>query len=184
MSKKQILLEFFQARGKGPVEIGDLRAARDEIARRLGPARRTSLSYIASTLRAAGYDVRFEDRFSGPVIPEPYAVRLHGLLEFPHLARAELSLQRLDALFQEYRGAGDAAGMKWVRAVVRKGRLRARSLAANPRLQPAKRQEKQEIANWFQVWLETPELFADWLELRKSSEEFQSLFSGVRNQEE
>ena len=59
---------------------------------------------------------------------------------------------------------------------MKKGKLRARSLAANPRVQAQKRQEKQEIARWFQVWLETPDLFADWLALRKSSDEFHKLF--------
>jgi hypothetical protein len=29
-----------------------------------------------------------------------------------------------------------------------------------------------EIALWFQIWLETPNLFNDWLELRKSSPSF------------
>ena len=61
-------------------------------------------------------------------------------------------------------------------ALVKKGKLRARSLAANPRVQAQKRREKQEIASWFQVWLETPDLFADWLALRKSSDEFLELF--------
>jgi hypothetical protein len=42
---------------------------------------------------------------------------------------------------------------------------------------PEKRREKQEVANWFRVWLETSDLFFDWLELRKQSEEFQRLFS-------
>ena len=53
---------------------------------------------------------------------------------------------------------------------------RGRSLATNPRVQERKRQEKREIANWFQVWLETPDLFADWLALRKSSEGFRTVF--------
>ena len=64
-----------------------------------------------------------------------------------------------------------------VRAVVKKGKLRARSLAAqSARARAQERKEKQEIASWFQVWLETPDLFADWLALRKSSEEFRELF--------
>ena len=60
-----------------------------------------------------------------------------------------------------------ALALQLVRALVKKGKLRARSLAANPRVQAPKRQEKQEIASWFQVWLETPDLFADWLDAAK-----------------
>jgi hypothetical protein len=177
-NKKQILLDFFAAREGKRLEVGDLHAARNELRRQLGPNDRTSLGYIASILREAGYEVRYEDRYSDPVMPEPYATRLKGVLEFHDLASAEQSLLRLDAIFREYSGAADRTGAALVCALAKKGKLRARSLAANPRVQARKRQEKQEIARWFQVWLETPDLLADWLALRKSSEEFQGLFGG------
>ncbi len=178
VSKKQILRDFFQAREKRPLEVDDLHAASNELRRQLGPGDRTSLGYIASILREAGYEVRYEDRYSDPVMSEPYANRLKGVLEFHDLASAEQSLLRLDAIYREYSGAADRLGMTLVCALVKKGKLRARSLAANPRVQARKRQEKQEIARWFQVWLETPDLFASWLELRKSSGEFRRLFEG------
>jgi hypothetical protein len=145
----------------------------------LGPGDRTSLGYIASILREAGYDVQYEDQYSDPLIPEPYADRLKGALEFRDLAGAEGSLLRLDAIYREYSSAEDHQGAAMVRALIRKGKLRARALAANPRVQASKRQEKQEIARWFEVWLETPDLFVDWLALRKSSDEFRRLFRVV-----
>lgn len=183
-SKKQILLNFFHGRGDQSLETGDLRAARDELRRHLGPGDRTSFGYIASILREAGYKVQYESRYSDPVMPEPYASRLKGLLEFRDLPSAERSLLKLDAVFHEYNHAGDQHGAQFAWAVVKKGKLRARRLAASPRLQESKRKEKEEVARWFQVWLETPELFARWLDLRKSSEEFRSLFGGSNANEE
>lgn len=177
ISKKQLLLAYFQAQEKKPFEARDLHAALSELQRRLGPGDRTSLGYIATVLREAGYEVRYEDRYSEPILPEPYASRLKDVLEFHDLLSAEQSLLRLDAIYRDYQEGADRAGIKWVRAVVTKGKLRARSLARNPRVQERKRKEKQEIASWFQVWLETPDLFADWLALRKSSEEFREFFS-------
>jgi hypothetical protein len=176
-SKKQILLDFFQARGQRAVEARDLRAAQNELRRQLGPNNRTSLGYMAAILREAGYEVRYEDRYSDPVMPEPYCTRLKGVLEFHDLKSAEASLLKLDGIYREYAGAGDSQGVKFVRALVKKGKLRAQSLAANPRVQAPKRAEKQEIARWFQVWLETPDLFSDWLALRKSSAEFRREFA-------
>jgi hypothetical protein len=174
-NKKQILIDFFSARS-GALDVRDLQRGRNELRRVLGPADRTSLGYIATTLRAAGFEVRYEDPYADPAMPEPYATRLKGVLEFRDLACAEQSLLKLDALYREYREAADPLGVKFVGALVQKGRRRAQSLAANPRVEAAKRQEKQEIARWFQVWLETPDLFASWLELRKSSEEFRRFF--------
>jgi hypothetical protein len=59
---------------------------------------------------------------------------------------------------------------------VLRGRQRAESLAANARIRPEKRLEKREIAAWFRVWLESPTLFFDWLEIRKHTEEFRQHF--------
>jgi len=177
-AKRQIVLDFFARRGERVVRAGDLYAGRGELRRQLGSGNRTSLGYIASVLREAGYDVRYEDRYADPAMPEPYAGRLKGVLEFHDLASAEASLLRLDAIYREYEAAADPVGAKFVYALVKRGKLRARSLAANPRVHDSKRREKQEIAAWFQVWLETPELFSEWLPLRKASEEFRALFGG------
>lgn len=174
--KKQLLVEFFAARGGRVLETRDLQAARELLHRQLGPADKTALSYIASTLRGAGYEVRYEDRYSDPFMPEPYGSRLKDVLEFRDFTSAEQSLLRLDSLYREYQAASDRVGANWVRAIAKKGKLRAQSLAANSRVQQSKRNEKREIARWFQVWLETPDLFADWLDLRKSSEEFRQTF--------
>jgi hypothetical protein len=46
-------------------------------------------------------------------------------------------------------------------------------IARNRRVDPSKRRQKQEVALWFRIWLETPEIFCDWLALRKKTEEFQ-----------
>jgi hypothetical protein len=176
MNKKQVILDYSRARDLRQVELNGLRAIRQELQRRLGPDDRTSFAYIASVLRAAGLAVQYEDRYSDPIMPEPYASRLKSVLKFHDLASAEQSLVQLDAIYRDYQRAGDQGGMEWVRTLLRKGRLRVQSLARNPRVKAAKRREKQEIARWFQVWLETPDLLASWLELRKSSEEFRKLF--------
>lgn len=103
---------------------------------------------------------------------EPYASRLKDALHFHDLASAEASLANLDAAYRMYREAGDLTGVSLVRSILIKGKWRAERLARNPHIQPQKRREKEEIQNWFRVWLETPELFFDWLEIRKHSEEF------------
>jgi hypothetical protein len=176
-SKKQLILDYCRSQGLDRVGTEEIRAIGNELRRRLGPSHKISPSYIASVLRAAGKLVDYEDRYADPSMEEPYASRLKGLLQFHDLASAEASLQKLDAVYREFRGVADRVGTSLVRSLVLKGKLRAESLAANPRVSPGKRREKQEIARWFGVWLETPDLIYDWLEIRKGSEEFQRMFS-------
>jgi hypothetical protein len=176
-AKKQIILEYYRARDLKLIAAQEIQAIEVELRRHLGSTGRISRSYIANVLRQAGAQVDYEDRYSDPSMQEPYASRLKGLLRFSDFVSTEASIQKLDAIYKEYRALADRVGTGLVRSLVLKGKERAGSLAANRRVRPEKRQEKQEIARWFGVWLETPELFFDWLELRKSSPEFHRLFS-------
>jgi len=155
----------------------EIRAIEADLRRHLGADRRTSLSYVANVLREAGRRVDFKNRYVDPWMEEPYARRLDGLLHFHDFDNTEAALRKLDEAYREYRAASDRVGTTLVRTLIVKGKLRAESLAANPRVRPEKRREKEEIALWFKVWLDFPDLFFDWLELRKRSEEFQQAFS-------
>lgn len=174
-SKKQRILDLCREKGLARVGEREIRALEAEMRRR-APEDGTSLSYVASVLREAGIQVDYEDRFLDPRIEEPYAQRLDGALRFHDLESAEQSLRKLDGLYREYREASDRVGTTLVRSLVMKGKQRAASLGANPRVGAPKRQEKQEIARWFGVWLENADLFFDWLELRKQSEEYGRAF--------
>ena len=99
-----------------------------------------------------------------------------GLLELRDLDSALASLQKVDALYRQYREVSDRVGTSLARELVAKNEQRAKSMAANVRMGPGKRREKQEIARWFKVWLEVPDLFFDWLEMRQESREFQRWF--------
>ena len=155
----------------------ELQALDADLRRALGEAQKTSLAYIAKVLVEAGVRVESRNRFVDPWIEEPYASRLRDVLHFQDLETAEAALRKLDEAYRDYREASDAAGAELVRELIVKGRLRAESLAASPRVAPEKRKEKQEIALWFKVWLDLPEAFFDWLELRKQSEDFQRQFA-------
>src|SRR5579863_9701173 len=131
-SKKKIMIDLFKTRQGERLGALDLRAAKEELRRRLGAEDRTSLGYVASVLREAGHSVDYDDKYSDPVMPEPYAARLKGVLEFHDLASAEASLLKLGEIFADYSRTLDRAGMRFVQALVRKGKMRAQTIAANP----------------------------------------------------
>jgi len=177
-NKKDRILDFRRAQGLERVGLREIQAVEAELRRHYGPDDRTSPSYIANVLREAGAEVHYRSRFVAPWMEEPYASELKGVLEFRDLASAEISLRKLDRIYRKYREISDRVGTSLVRELATKGKQRAESLAASPRVSTEKRLEKKEIAGWFRVWLEISDLFFDWLELRKQSEEFQRTFVG------
>ena len=67
--------------------------------------------------------------------------------------------------------------MERVLNVARLGKRRAEMIARNHKVRAVQiRAEKEEMAGWFLIWLETPDAFFDWLDVRKQSAEFQAKF--------
>jgi hypothetical protein len=176
VSKKELILAYSTAHQLERITLSEIRAIEAELRRQLGPAQRTSASYIATVLRAAGKLVEYEDDYTEPALPEAYRSQLEGVLKFRTLEDAEQSLRRLDQVYRGYRASGDQTGMGLVWKLVVRGKNRTQRLATSSKVNRRTRFEKQEIAGWFRVWLETPEIFWDWLELRKQTNEFQTMF--------
>ncbi len=66
--------------------------------------------------------------------------------------------------------------MRRVQETALKGKQRAQMISRNRNVDEQKRAEKAEIAEWFTVWLQQPEIFNDWLELRQRSRDFRTRF--------
>jgi hypothetical protein len=83
-----------------------------------------------------------------------------------------MCIMRLDELYRKFQEEEERAAVERVLEVARMGRRRAEMIARNHKVEPEKRAEKEEIMQWFKVWLETPDVFFDWLEARKVSPDF------------
>lgn len=174
-TRKQIIVEYCEEHGIRTAGLAEIRRIEEAIRGAAGTNKRTSFSYIAEVLQRSGIELHYRDRYLGPSMPEPYASRLKGILQFRDLPSAEACLRKIDEEYQAYLKASDHVGVSFVRSILLKGKERARRLAADSRVDPLKRLEKQEIVLWFTVWLQTPDLFFAWVEMRKRSEEFQRM---------
>ena len=90
------------------------------------------------------------------------------ILKFDTLTGAAEAIARLDAL----RAAGNPDGV----LAARRAREHADLTARNPKVRASIRTERAEIALWFRIWLQTPEAFPAWLEVRRRSPEFAARF--------
>jgi hypothetical protein len=171
--KKKLILEIaagFSTARFTPAEVEQIRR---QLIARLGPEGKTSPDYIADVLEAAGKRVLW---FTRADTEGRYEEEFEDLLRFATLEEEEMCLVRLDELWRKFRAERERSAAERVLEVARLGRRRAEMIARNPKVAPRKRAEKQEIVQWFRIWLETPEAFFDWLELRKKSPEFQERF--------
>lgn len=93
------------------------------------------------------------------------------------LKQAESLIERLEHLRGRFERTRDDRQIAELTTLAIDARRAAVSRAKDLDLPIALRQEQAEIAEWLMVWLETPNLFQQWLELRKASPAFKEKFS-------
>ena len=172
-SKKALILELARELHKPKLTAAEIEQIRRQLIARLGPEGKTGSDYILSVLKEAGVRVVLSTRSD---TEDLYEEEFEDLLHFSTLEEAEMCIIRLDELLRKFLTEGERAAAERVREVARLGRRRAEMIARNHKVEPKKRRSKEEVARWFAVWLETPDAFFDWLELRKQSPEFRENF--------
>jgi hypothetical protein len=176
-TKKELILEIagaLEAKKFTPAEFEQIRR---QLINRLGEAGKTGYDHIAGVLAAEGYRVVWSESSD---TQGKYEEEFEDLLHFSTLEEAEMCLIRLDELRRKFLVESETAAAERVLEVARLGKRRAEMIAHNRKVELHKREEKQEIAQWFRIWLETPEVFFDWLEVRKQSPEYVSKFGAAR----
>lgn len=173
-SKRQVILTIADALGVTSFTRVELEEIRRRLVAELGPERgRATDDAIAGVLERAGRSVIWNRRAD---TAGRYEAEFRDVLRFATLEDAERTIARLDQLRRRFAAEGDAAAAERARELARAGRRRAEMIAGNRRIALARRAEKAEVARWFALWLEQPDAFFDWLELRKLSPEFQQKF--------
>ncbi|MGB2591027.1 MAG: hypothetical protein WBG02_02820 [Candidatus Acidiferrum sp.] len=172
-SKKDFILETAREIGASRWTLAEIDQLRRRLTAEHGEEGKTSSEYIADVLKTAGWKVVLTLQEEAE---EQYEEEFEDLLHFKTLEDAEVSIMRLDELMRKFQAHGEHAAVERVLGVARLGKRRAEMISHNHKVEPHKRAEKVEIANWFRIWLETPDAFFDWLDVRKQTPDFRARF--------
>jgi hypothetical protein len=172
-SKKDLILETAREIGASKWTLAEIDQLRRRLQAEHGEAGKTSSEYIGDVLKTAGWKVLLTLQEEAE---EQYEEEFEDLLHFKTLEDAEVSIMRLDELMRKFQAHGEHAAVERVLGIARLGKRRAEMISRNHKVEPHKREEKVEIADWFRIWLETPDAFFDWLDVRKQSPDFRARF--------
>jgi hypothetical protein len=173
-TKKKVILEIARELSTQRFTPAEVEQIRRQLVARLGASGKTSAEYIAGVLETAGMHIVWSTKAD---TQGQYEEEFRDLLHFANLRDAEMCIMRLDELYRKFRDEKEPAAMERVLEVARLGRRRAEMIARNHKVEAEKRAEKEEITQWFKIWLETPAAFFDWLEARKATPDFKNRFS-------
>ncbi len=117
-------------------------------------------------------------RANEPVLDPAYRETFRGILSFRTFSDAENTIRNLERLRQQFLANHDDKGVRCCREMALLARRRAELISRNRKVRESARRHKAEVARWFQLWLETPDIFESWLALRKATAEFRELEAG------
>ena len=177
--KKDMILDAAREIGAQKWSVAEIDQLRRKLLADHGEAGKTGNDYIAEVLKGAGWKVQLSEREEAE---ERFEEEFEDILHFSTLQDAEVSLTRLDELLRRFRVHGEKAAVERVMEIARLGKRRAEMISHNRKVEEQKRKEKREIAEWFRIWLETPDAFFEWLEVRKASSEFRESFKEIEEE--
>ena len=185
-TKRELIVAVWDRLERSSIGESELREIQRTIRSQFGAKANESPAAIARVLADEGAELRhpevieFDARWREAEI-ESDAASFKGLEDLLtgkplRLKRAEALINKLEKLRKNSERPGNQLALKQVRTMVINARQLAESRAKDRTLDPLERAEQTELAEWLKVWIQTPNLFEDWLELRRRSQDFREKF--------
>lgn len=112
-------------------------------------------------------------------LDDPYQPMFRNLIKLRNLDDAEASLRRLENLRRKFANEKDRIGTGRLLELARRAKQRLLTTVNNPRTGEERRRECAEMAEWLTIWLNQPEVFDTWLDLRRRSPDYQEKFASA-----
>ena len=179
-TKRELMIEVWEALDCESVGAAELKAIERAVRERFGDGAVESHASVARLLADEGAELRHPEvleSFVAQRLFDPYAEMFRDVLGIADLDQAAESIIKLEELRKMFASDGDQKGLHRVREMGLKGKRHAYETAGDLSVAEEKRAEQSEIAEWFLVWLQQPEIFDTWIELRRKSADFCARFS-------
>jgi hypothetical protein len=197
-SVPDLIIEVWEALDCESVGTHELERIQEALREKFGEGALLSPAAIARAVADEGAVLRHPEVFECDLIWRKRLLARGGMkdqLDFTDLSSAFESLVRIEERRLRTEGQGGIgekgkgervsgarnkeSELKELRNVVMAARDEALLRARSRILEEDQRRQSKEISEWLKVWLQSPELFSDWLDLRRRSPEFRSKFPEV-----
>jgi len=162
-SKRELVLDIYDNEAMGEVTAREIAVINQALIEEYGEGGAMTPAEIARILHDEDLPVRFDQIFRMMTTTEKYENLFAHFLESSDLAEAENSILEIDGLYRRFKKAGDDTGMRFAFEAARTAKQNAIELSQLSQLSAARRREQAEIAQWFTIWLQTPDLFPEWV---------------------
>jgi hypothetical protein len=184
--QREAIVRLWHESGEPPIDARVLRLIEEQVSAEFGGDCVISPAAIARMLADEGAELRHPDliEFDADWRQSQILAQTEDFAELEEfinagpmgLAQLEDFITRLEALRQKFSRESETTRLAQVTSLAVQARQLAQAAVRNRDGQQSMRDEQTEAVEWLKVWLQTPNLFSDWLELRQRSEEFRRKF--------
>ena len=185
-TKRDVIVATWVALNRPNIGAKELRAVQKALRHQFGEAQVASPAAIARVLADEGAELRhpqiieFDARWRKSQIhgkAKKFTSLAHFVSDKPlTLEAAGAMLNELEKLRAQFAAADDSEALEELRSFAADARRQAETLAKDRTCEARTRATQREVLEWIKVWIQTPTLFADWVELRRRSPDFRKKF--------
>ena len=179
-TKIDLIIEVWEKLDCESIGAAEIEAIETVVRDKYGFSAVESPMIIARLLADEGAELRHAEIMELDVLrrtESPYDAMFRNILKFSDFKQTLQSIRQLENLRKKFLAENDREGLRLMREIALKGKNRALMISKNEKVTAEKRREKQEIAEWFTIWLQNPEVFENWVALRQNSPDFNKHFA-------
>jgi hypothetical protein len=181
-NKPELIIEVWEkldCESVGAAEIEAIEIAVEDV---FGKSALDSPMKIARLLADEGAELRHSeimDLYVKRASVRPYDAAFANLVDTRSLDATLKSIRQIENLRRKFEADSDREGMRLLRERVIAEKENKLSFAKAKSKPADQRIEAGEIAEWLRLWLQSPELFESWVNLRRRSPDFVSRFGEI-----
>lgn len=173
LTKEQFIIDVWDRIEKEVVSASELTVIEKAVVEKFGTA--VSPASIARILADHGVRLGHPEILQADIRwREEQLLFTSEQLEFANLEAAKALLNKIEQLRLQFEN--DSTMLERLRQTVRQFKTDMDFLAGSPRAGQKRRELAREVAQWLVVWLQNPQIFAEWLALRQNTVEFRERF--------
>ncbi len=179
-TKNDLMIEVWEKLDCENVGAKEIEAIETVVRDVFGRSAVESPMIIARLLADEGAELRHAEILKLDVkrrLESPYDAMFRNILKFSNFDQTLNSIRQLENLRQKFLKENDKEGLRLIRETGIKGKNRAAMISKNTKVDKLNRAEKAEIAEWFKLYLQSPEIFENWIKLRQNSKDFKERFN-------
>jgi hypothetical protein len=174
-TKPDLIIEKWEELDCESVGAKEIIAIEEAVRERFGARAVDSPMVTARLLADEGAELRHSEIMSlylnrAEEVP-PHDAALRNLFDLSDLERTERSLKNAETLRRKLQKENDEHGLR---------RLREEAIEAKSKAKKSSKDEpvQAEAAEWITLWLQSPELFENWVKMRRASKNFKAALGG------